>query len=172
MGTPKILQLDTKLSRRRRRSTWMLMATVAFPGLLLGMGVVTAGPAGATALGTAPRVAAAGCYGDYCSGKDPHAMGCDNDAYDLASVAIPSTQAYVELRWSPSCKTEWARVPAGWGAYFPSQLRAVQPSTGYAQIGIVNSNAIYSWTRQIYSPVRCVYAAWVGPPGTISTWCV
>lgn len=119
-----------------------------------------------------PAMAAVGCWGDWCSGKDPLATGCSADAYDLASVLIPSTGAYVELRWSPTCKTEWTRVPVSWGLSSPGSMQAVQPSTGYTQIGFAGYDSTYAWGPMIYSPTRCVYAAWVGPPGTISTWCV
>lgn len=126
----------------------------------------------AAMLSVAPAANAATCYGDYCSGQDPQATGCAADAYSFASARIPGTWTYIELRWSPSCKTEWARVPNGYGLYYPNQLSAVQPSTGYRQVGVVSHSADYSWTRQIYSPVRCVYAAWTGPPGSIGTACV
>jgi hypothetical protein len=140
-----------------RRTVVALLAIAAF----VAPAVVLAAPA-----------SAATCYGDYCSGTDPQATGCSNGAYDLASTPIAGNGGLIELRWSPSCKTEWARVPASWGNAYPNQLDAVQPSTGYKQVGVVSGNGTYDWTRQIYSPTRCVYAGWVGPPGTTSTACV
>ena len=50
--------------------------------------------------------------------------------------------------------------------FAPSQLRATQCETGYAQNGVVASSSDYSWTRQIYSPVKTVRASLVGPPGS------
>lgn len=111
------------------------------------------------------------CWGDWCSGQDPQATGCAADAYTVAHARIPGTWSYVELRWSPTCKTNWARVHSSWGTSYPWALRAVQRDTGYQQVGVVNSSGSYSWTRQIYSPRLCVYGAWTGPPGTTATSC-
>lgn len=116
------------------------------------------------------EASAVGCWGDWCSGRDPHAMGCDADAYTVNSVRIPGTYAYVENRWSPTCKTQWARVPASWGRSYPSAPRVVQ-STGYTQSGVVNWNSTYAWTRMIYTPNHCVRAKWIGTPGSASTAC-
>lgn len=57
---------------------------------------------------------AAGCSGTGCNGKDPIAMGCSNDAYTVTSADIKNgsgqTIGRVDLRWSPSCQTNWGRV--------------------------------------------------------------
>ncbi|NJO81708.1 MAG: DUF2690 domain-containing protein [Blastochloris sp.] len=58
-------------------------------------------------------IQAAGCSGMGCNGKDPIAMGCANDAYTVTSAEITSngsTIGRVDLRWSPSCQTNWSRV--------------------------------------------------------------
>ncbi|MFG1656943.1 DUF2690 domain-containing protein [Micromonospora chersina] len=132
----------------------------------LGMLVAVAGVDAATS-----PAQAATCWGDWCSGQDPQAAGCSADAYTTASARIPGTYAYVELRWSPSCKTNWARVPAAWGTSYPWQLRAYQCKTGYNQSGVVASSADYSWTRMIYSPTLGVRAEWNGQPGSVGTAC-
>lgn len=108
------------------------------------------------------------CWGDWCSGKDPAATGCDADAYTAASSRVPGTYFHVELRWSPTCGTGWARVPASWGNSYPDRFR-VQQDTGYVQVGRVNSNTNYAWTRMIYSRVPCIRAQWTGAPGFAST---
>jgi hypothetical protein len=155
---------DSDEPRRATGGRRVLLPLVAAISLLVG--AVTT-----ITLAAEQPASAATCWGDWCSGRDPQATGCANDAYTVAHARIPGTYTNIELRWSPSCKTEWARVPASWGKSYPSNLRAVQPSTGYSQIGVVASNGTYSWTRQIYSPSRCVYAAWVGPPGSVGTAC-
>jgi hypothetical protein len=117
----------------------------------------------------APSAYAVTCYGDYCSGQDPEATGCSADAQPVVSARIPGTYAYVELRWSPTCKTNWART--SWNGESPStQLRAVQCPTGYTQ-GYSSNNGSYWWTRMIYSPSMGVSAQWVGAPGSIGTSC-
>jgi hypothetical protein len=113
-----------------------------------------------------------GCYGDYCSGKDPKATGCAADAQTLAFRDLSG--ARLELRWSAVCKTEWARwiqYPRGLKSDVPTALAAVQ-DTGYTQkvsfdvngnttrpAASEKSNGITtSWTPMIYSPVRKVRA--------------
>jgi hypothetical protein len=116
---------------------------------LLGFGsiVTTSGPA-----------AAATCSGNSCTGQDPIATGCANDAVTVASIKLPYVVQTLDLRWSPSCKTNWARMQ--YDAY-PTWLRAIQPNRGdglprVVQIsGRSNGN---SWSAMIYSPTLCVYA--------------
>lgn len=116
---------------------------------------------------------AVGCYGDYCSGKDPQSTGCSADAITFASNNVYGTGYTIELRWSPTCKTEWARISAGGWTSGVDSLGVVQPSTGYQQWGVAGSNATYKWSKMIYSPVRCVYARWVKPAwATTDTACV
>ncbi|WP_376741623.1 DUF2690 domain-containing protein [Amycolatopsis balhimycina] len=87
----------------------------------------------------------------------------------VVSARIPGTSAYVDLRWSPTCKTNWART--NWNGESPStQLRAVQCPTGYTQ-GYSRNNGSYWWSRMIYSPSMGVSAQWVGAPGSIGTSC-
>lgn len=121
--------------------------------------LATLGGAAATA---APASAAVGCYGDYCSGKDPMATGCANDA-----VSVDGTDlgwAYLSLRWSPTCKTNWARLYV-----YPTRTLSpgyviAQQSTGYYQTGPINAIASISpqsettWSPMIYSPRLCVKA--------------
>lgn len=119
----------------------------------------------AFALVGAPTAAqAATCYGDYCSGRDPESTGCSADAYTTALARIAGTYSYVELRWSPSCKTNWARVSWYPGAYYPNNVYVVQ-STGYTQRGVSGGNGSYVWSRMIYSPRLGVSARYDGPPG-------
>lgn len=147
---------------RRRRLPAVILA------VFLACGALVVAPQPASATHYPGHV---NCWGDWCSGQDPAAMGCDADAYTVVHARIPGTWSNVELRWSPTCKTNWARVPSGHGQYYPWALRAVQRPTGYSQVGVVRSNTYYSWTRMIYSPTMCVYAAWTGPPGTVGTSC-
>ena len=116
----------------------------------------------------AKPASAATCWGDWCSGQDPAATGCDADAYTAASARVWGTTFHVELRWSPSFGTGWARVPATWADSYPTRFR-VQQDTRYEQVGRVNSNSNYAWTRMIYSRVPCIRAQWTGAPGFTST---
>jgi hypothetical protein len=122
------------------------------------------GPAAA-----APGKLAVSCWGDWCSGQDPEVTGCSAGASTVASAGIPwSNGLTLELRWSATCQTNWARV--NYGAF--TYLRAIQPSTGYVQQASSN-NGVYWWSAMIYSPTRCVYASTAGPVFTqVDTWCV
>jgi len=66
---------------------------------------------GLAAAGTAIATPAnaAGCYGSSCEGKDPAAY-CQSDAITPSNGAIWLGSAYVELRYSPSCRAAWARI--------------------------------------------------------------
>jgi uncharacterized protein DUF2690 len=98
---------------------------------------------------------AASCWGDWCSGLDPQASGCSADAKTVASANVPGlTGETVELRWSPTCKTNWTRTNFSNFEW----LRAIQPSTGYTQ-GYSTNNDQFWWSKQIYSPTRCVYGS-------------
>ena len=139
---------------------------------ILIAGFIVAAGVAATEAGTAQASVhpAVSCYGDYCSGLDPQTSGCSADAYTLASSFDSNTGALVELRWSPTCKTEWARA----NTTSPGWIKAVQ-STGYTQWGtLTQAGSSNSWSRQIYSPSKCVYAqayfGWGGP--TLTTSCI
>lgn len=101
------------------------------------------------------------CYGDYCSGQDPTGTGCAADGQTVAWLDMSG--ARLELRWSPTCKTNWARwqqYPIGMKSDIPTELAAVQ-DTGYTQSVTFDVNGPgegTSVTPMIYSPVHAVRA--------------
>lgn len=92
-------------------------------------------------------------------------------AYTVVSANIPSTRSPIELRWSPTCNTNWARMSTGFAVNDFNGLGATQCKTGYTQRGVVNRTADYSWTRMIYSPTLSVRAWWNAAPGAVGTSC-
>jgi hypothetical protein len=132
-------------------------------------------PCGAGSNQNTPPTTKVSCYGDYCSGKDPVVTGCNTGAKTFAAKELSG--ARLELRWSPRCKTEWARWiqyssgHVGLSADLPTELFAVQ-DTGYTQSASYNINGepenlsasftssgiTTSWTPMIYSPVHLVRA--------------
>lgn len=111
--------------------------------------------------------AAVGCSGNACTGKDPLSTGCSADAYTVSSTAVYGTGGanVVEIRWSPTCKTNWARVN-----WVTSNVKATQ-QTGLVQ-GYSSNNGVNAWSKMIYSPTLCVKASAWGGWGTTSTACV
>jgi hypothetical protein len=64
-------------------------------------------------MATATPALAATCSGYGCDYQDPVATGCSSGAYTVTSAAITYqgvTYGTVELRWSPTCQTNWART--------------------------------------------------------------
>lgn len=138
--------MNTKQKRGRR-----LVLMLAALALILGMTVVGAPAASASV----------GCYGDYCSGKDPMSTGCANGAYTVSYKDLSG--ARIEIRWSPTCKTNWARwnqYPIGFKSDILIVLAAVQ-DTGYTQSHNYGVNGVPAgtyWSNMIYSPVHAVKA--------------
>ncbi len=48
------------------------------------------------------------CSGNGCNGQNPAATGCEADAYTVQTAVF--SNSYVELRYSPTCGTNWGRV--------------------------------------------------------------
>ncbi len=72
------------------------MVTAAFAASIV---LVFAGPSGA--------------YAAAYDGTDPNSTGCSASASTVASVAL-GPSASVELRYSSSCRTTWARLSGGY----------------------------------------------------------
>jgi hypothetical protein len=121
--------------------------------------------ASSLAVSATPAAASVGCSGDSCSGQDPVATGCSTDAYTITSVDVPDYPGQLQLRYSPTCGTNWARVvtyPTGWHFFLPIDIAAIQ-DTGYTQgattdILFPRSSSETFYTPMIYSPIRCVKA--------------
>ncbi|WP_411111470.1 DUF2690 domain-containing protein [Streptomyces sp. c-19] len=58
---------------------------------------------------TASAGATAGCFRSTCTGEDPYAMGCDDDAEVLDQLNIDN-DIEVKLVWSWMCQATWAKV--------------------------------------------------------------
>lgn len=94
------------------------------------------------------------------------ASGCATDAVTVAALQLDDGR--LEVRWSPTCQTNWARYqqyPFGsFASETPLALAAVQ-DTGYQQSvnwseadgGSAIQVGTY-WTPMIYSPDHRVYA--------------
>ncbi len=108
-----------------------------------------------------------GCYGDYCTGQDPEDTGCSADAVTVAYT--PYRYGILELRWSNTCKTNWARINSSFTGSLEAQQ--TQQTTGHKQY-FSRSNVSFAWTKMIYSPTLCVRAQVVSSSATTATACV
>jgi hypothetical protein len=83
---------------------------------LIGVVSAAALTAGALAAAATPASAATwyGCYGYGCIGKYPQPQHCSHDASTVYAVSIydslRNTLVTLQLRYSPACQSEWARV--------------------------------------------------------------
>lgn len=125
------------MSSSRRRRMAGALAAAALPALLWTAGSAYADdspggpgnnptPIGPIPLATSPGVSGGGqqsggfCQGDGCTGQKPELTGCDRDARTIRTGAVVSRDTgrqvgTIELRWSPRCQTDWARVTSGIG---------------------------------------------------------
>lgn len=96
---------------------------------------------------------AATCSGYGCDGLDPNATGCSTGANDTASTylynASGSIVGLLELRYSPTCGTNWSRVTSYVGIH-NLYARVTRQSDGrsYADVGnyqIIWSNMVYAY---------------------------
>ena len=130
-----------------------------------------------------PAQAGVGCYGDWCSGKDPVAMGCAQDARTVATAPIVQRAGgitihgidialgggavgQIELRWSDRCQANWARL----NLVADVTIRGIVATqdSGYEQVSLTGHYGVYFtragvyYTPMIYSPQRHVRAHTLG----------
>jgi len=90
-----------------------LLVGVVFLLVLGGAGQASAAPVGITAT----------CSGYGCDYQDPAATGCSAGSNNTASAAVTAggvTYGTVELRWSPTCQTNWSRLTINAGGSNPN----------------------------------------------------
>ncbi|WP_189925940.1 DUF2690 domain-containing protein [Kitasatospora xanthocidica] len=85
-----------------------------------------------------PAVAAAGCHGNACDGRNPKSQGCQGDARDVPKSRVHAGSApYPEVwaRYSPTCQAVWAKADKADGRSFridvldgPSYVESTQSS--------------------------------------------
>jgi Protein of unknown function (DUF2690) len=101
-----------------------------------------------------------------CDDHDPAVTGCaDASSYtvETANITDPTGAVigYVEVRYSPTCKTNWGRV-TGFGAYATAvkQTTACRGTSGqYPDSGCTDTDTGVEATRfsdQLYAPTECV----------------
>jgi hypothetical protein len=118
------------------------------------MKILTRWIVGATALITSmlllasPGVAQSSCYGTTCDGLDPAATTCANDAYTIQSteaVVESGNWGHLELRYSPSCHSNWVRFTPWHG---------VQAWLGNLAAGAEVSGSPWIWRLDVADSLR------------------
>ncbi|TMD67604.1 MAG: DUF2690 domain-containing protein [Chloroflexi bacterium] len=90
----------------------------------------------------------ASCSGNGCNGLNPQTLGCAAGAYTVQTAVF--SNAFVELRYSPTCKVNWGRVWSRIGANFLSiRIQRIDGLT-YTFSG---GTFTYAWSAMVYAPV-------------------
>lgn len=114
------------------------------------------------ATGTAEQLIS--CSGNGCNGVDPNTTPCASDAVSVAgatrSIFRNGTSiviGQVELRWSASCGTNWARVSRTDGATADGMYATIRRSDG-ATYTDFHTGFSSIWSRMVYAPTVCAAA--------------
>lgn len=113
------------------------------------------------------------CSGSGCNGDDPHDSGCDLDAVTLATRSFSNGK--LELRYSNTCKTKWAKVTRNDGKkYSTAWIEKTDGGLRNETWDGVNWNYMWSW--QWYTPGVSVRAcsqitSCSGPCGSYAEYC-
>ncbi|MFG2847303.1 DUF2690 domain-containing protein [Kitasatospora sp. NPDC048296] len=88
----------------------------------------------ATASGPAPL-----CQGVGCAGKDPQAMGCENDDHTLLRGNVGQVILY--MHYSPRCRAAWAGITDA----SPGDTATITTNTGWQETALIH------WGYDAYS---------------------
>jgi hypothetical protein len=105
---------------------------------------------------------AATCSGYSCDGLDPNTTGCSAGANDTASTylynANGSIVGLLELRYSPSCGTNWTRVTSYIGIQ-KLYVRITRESDGKGYADVENYQVMWSNMVYAYNITACATGA-------------
>jgi hypothetical protein len=116
--------------------------------------------------------APASCSNQGCNGKDPQATGCSTtfQARTIRTAAIWSHGKQVgriDLRWSPFCGNNWARVTSTSGS---ANLAATATRADGAKMSASGKGTVL-WTPMIFGRDLCVTATGTVNGATATTTC-
>jgi hypothetical protein len=104
------------------------------------------------------------CSGNGCNGVDPNTTPCASDAVSVAGATRNIFRngtsiliGQVELRWSASCGTNWARVSRTDGAIGDGMYGTIRRSDGVSYTDF-HSGSSSMWSRMVYAPTVCAAA--------------
>ncbi len=91
--------------------------------------------------------AQASCSGTGCSGQDPEKTGCEAGAYTVQTAVF--SNSYVELRYSPTCKTNWGEVVSKVG---PTDLVIRTQRIDGLTYTFAGGKYNYAFSAMVYAP--------------------
>ena len=114
----------------------------------------------------APLVATArpvgACEGDFLTGKDPFETGCASDGETVTRALARDGSAraigLVELRWSPRCRTSWARVVRFDGKK-EALLDGAVSADGASEQSFHAKGGVALWTDMVFADGACATAS-------------
>ena len=87
------------------------------------------------------------CSGDGCDGQNPATTGCSAGAYTVQTAVF--SNSFVELRYSPTCGTNWGRVTSRVGATF---LVIRIDRSGGLTYTFSGGNFNFAYSAMVYAP--------------------
>ncbi|MEV4254097.1 DUF2690 domain-containing protein [Spirillospora sp. NPDC049652] len=120
----------------------------------VGLGLAAVATAASGMLAVTPSAQAATCSGNGCNGTDPVSTGCSNNS--TAPLQGNGLGGHLELRWGPTCSTNWARFTPGNGDVY--EIWVTRRSDGaWAGYGMYvtykfSGAGVPNYSDQIYSP--------------------
>jgi hypothetical protein len=134
-------------------------------GVAILLGILSVLPLAGSANAARPTAPATTCHDTpsnqpsqkikNCDRVDPIAGGCSGDAYSVPGFVRSNSWGTVELRWSPSCQTNWTRFTAGYSSVWDISVeRQATSSQTHLRVGdVVNVNGGSWWyTNMVYAP--------------------
>ena len=96
---------------------------------------------------TLPHHPLVGCSGSGCNGLNPATTGCSADAYTVQTATF--SNSFVQLRYSPTCGTNWGRVISRVGA--TSLVITIQRNDNLTYT-FSGGNFTFAWVAMVYAP--------------------
>ncbi len=96
---------------------------------------------------TLPNHPLVGCSGSGCNGLNPATTGCSAGAYTVQTAVFSNSR--VELRYSPTCGTNWGRVTSTVGATF--LIIRIQRIDGLTYT-FSGGNFNFAYVAMVYAP--------------------
>ncbi|MFD8974185.1 MULTISPECIES: DUF2690 domain-containing protein [Streptomyces] len=115
---------------------------------LATVGSALAMAASSLLLASSPASAATSCYASSCEGLDPATTICQNDARTVAETYFPGG---IELRYSPTCRTAWARYNGTLAMNFTVMVERENADGSYSPhySAYYYGNGAGVWTRMV-----------------------